>query len=211
MHPIIDNYRDLPIGVYLDIINIQETETDELRRQCLIIGALAALNEQEVLALPLDEYKRLRASAAFLQEQCPDDLLRVADRYPVGGFTLVPLKDYEKLNVAQYVDFQTFSRDAEHKLPELLSVVLVPEGCGYNTGYDIRQVQQAIREGMNVADALAIAAYFFAWSSALTISSLDYFRALAAKMKEGPTKTELQKTIAEAEEILRLSGAGSQP
>ena len=52
-HAIIDNYRDLPIGVYLDILTIQETELDEFRRQALTVGALAALNEQEVLALPI--------------------------------------------------------------------------------------------------------------------------------------------------------------
>lgn len=208
-HAIIDNYRDLPIGVYLDILTIQETEPDEFRRQALTVGALAALNEQEVLALPIDEYKRLRASAAFLSQPCPEDLLRISHTYPVGPWTLRPVKDYGDLTVAQYVDFQTFSRDVDHNLPQILSVVLIPDGHTYNDGYDMAVLQEAIREEMGVADALALAAHFFASSSALTVSSLDYCRALAAKMSNSPQKTEMLERITEAERLLRRSGDGS--
>lgn len=208
-HAIIDNYRDLPIGVYLDILSIQETEPDEFRRQALTIGALAALNEQEVLALPIDEYKRLRASSAFLSQPCPEDLLRISHTYPVGPWTLRPVLDYGKLTVAQYVDFQTFSKDRDHNLPQILSVVLIPDGHTYNDGYDMAVLQEAIREEMGVADALALAAHFFASSSALTASSLDYCRALAARMENSPQKTEMLERITEAERLLRRSGDGS--
>ncbi len=204
-HAIIDNYRDLPIGVYLDIFTLQETEPDEFRRQALTIGALAALNEQEVLAL----HKRLRASSAFLSQPCPGDLLRISHTYPVGPWTLRPVTDYGKLTVAQYVDFQTFSGDADHNLPQLLSVVLIPDGHTYNDGYDMAVLQEAIREEMGVADALALAAHFFASSSALTASSLDYCRALAARMENSPQKTEMMERITEAERLLRRSGDGS--
>lgn len=210
-YAIIDNYRDLPLGVYLDILKVQETEPDELRRQCLIIGALAALSEQEVLALPLDEYKRLRARSEFLAVPCPDDLLRVADSYPAGDWILRPVKEYDKLTVAQYVDFQTFCREPQENLPQLLSVLLIPDGHRYNDGYDMAAVQDAIQDWVNVADALALAAHFFASSSASIATTLNFSRALAGRMKDGKTKAELETKIAEVETLLARSGDGSQP
>lgn len=207
---IIDNWRDLPLGVYLDILNIEKTETDELARQVAILSALTGLDGPAVLDLPLAEYKRLRAAAGFLTEPCPDDLLRVADRYPAGDFVLRPVPDYEGLTVAQYVDFQTFSRMGEQALPQLLSVLLIPNGRHYGDGYDMKAVQAAIRDWINVADALALAAHFFVSSSASIAATLDYSRALAGKMEPGPTRDRVQEKLKEVDRLLsRSAGDGS--
>ena len=115
MIQIIDNWRDLPLGVYLDILEIQRTEQDELARQSAIIAALTGMNAADVVQLPLAEYKRLRAAAGFLAEEIPDDLLRIADRYTCGDLTLVRVKNYDELTVAQYVDFQSFGREPEKR------------------------------------------------------------------------------------------------
>lgn len=210
MIQIIDNWRDLPLGVYLDILDIQRTEQDELARQAAILAALAGMNAADVLQLPLDEYKRLRAASEFLGQECPDNLVRTADRYDCPPFTLVPVKDYDKLTVAQYVDFQTFAQNAEAHLPELLSVFLVPEGHRYMEGYEAKDVQASIRDWLNVADALGLAARFFAWSSTSTRNSLDFSRVLAGAMPEGPTKEKILKKIRETEAGLSsLDGDGS--
>ena len=212
MTPIIDNWRDLPLGTYLDILEIQRTETDELTRQAAVVAALTGMDAADVLQLPLAEYKRLRAASEFLGQECPDDLLRTASIYDCPPFTLVPVEDFDKLTVAQYVDFQTFAKDPDRHFPELLSVFLVPEGKRYCEGYDPKAVQHAIRGWMNVADALGLLARFFVWSSTLTINSLDYSRVLAGAMPEGPEKERLLAKIREAEAgISRLAGDGSLP
>lgn len=208
---IIDNYRDLPLGVYLDILDaVKANEGDELATQVAILSRLTGLNEQEVLDLPLDVYKRLAASAAFLREPCPDDLVRIADVYYAGALTLVPVKDYAKLTVAQYVDFQTFGKDVNANLVPLLSVLLVPEGCRYGEGYDIAQVQQAIRDWINVADAVGLAAHFFAFASRSIVDTVTFSRKLARTMKDGTAKTELLTKTAQLATLLsRGSGDGS--
>lgn len=207
-YDIIDNWRDLPVGVYLDILAVQAEDIDDLTRQVRTIALLTGLGEQDVLRLPLDEYKRLRAASGFLAEECPQDLLRIADTYPAGPYTLKPVRDYDKLTVAQYVDFQTFSKDVQANLPDLLSVILIPEGHNYAEGYDIKAVKAAIRDWVNVADALSLAAHFFAWSSRSITSSLDFSRLLAGRMKPGPQKEEILRKIREAETLLQSAGAG---
>jgi len=212
MNPIIDNWRDLPLGTYLDILELQRTEQDELPRQAAVIAALTGMDAADVLQLPLAEYKRLRAASEFLGHECPDDLLRTADRYGCPPFTLIPVKDFDKLTVAQYVDFQTFAKDPERHFPELLSVLLVPEGKRYCEGYDPKDVQHAIRGWLNVADALGLMARFFAWSSTSMRNSLDYSRVLAGAMPEGPEKATMLARIRETEAaISEAAGDGSLP
>lgn len=210
MIQIIDNWRDLPLGVYLDILEIQRTEQDELARQSAIIAALTGMNAADVVQLPLAEYKRLRAAAGFLAEEIPDDLLRIADRYQCGDLTLVRVKNYDELTVAQYVDFQSFGREPEKHLPELLSVFLVPEGHRYCDGYKPKDVQAAIRDWINVADVFALAADFFAWSSTSIRSSLEFSRVLAGWMKPGPQKETMLARIRETEgRLSTIAGDGS--
>lgn len=208
-YAIIDNWRDLPVGVYLDILAVQQSDADELTRQVRTIALLTGLSEQDVLGLPLNEYKRLRAASGFLSEECPQDQLRIADTYPAGDFTLKPVRDYDRLTVAQYVDFQTFSKDVQGNLPALLSVVLIPEGHSYAEGYDMKAVQAAIRDWVNVADALSLAAHFFAWSSRSIHSSLAFSRLLAGRMKAGAEKEVALRSLEKIETLLRSAGAGS--
>ena len=212
MTRIIDNWRDLPVGVYLDILDVQKEPGEEIHRQAAILSLLTGMDPAEVLNLPLDEYRRLRGAAAFLAEPCPDDLLRIADKYPLGPLVLRPTLEYDKLTVAQYVDFQTFSKDPQKYLAELISVLVVPDGHKYGDGYDVKDVQAAIREWMNVADALALLAHFFAWSSSLIHNTPASFRLLAETKtpEERRLLKRLLKKMARTEATLSsFAGAGS--
>ena len=159
---IIDNYRKLPIGKYIDIVKLCETEMDELDRKVKIVGILTGLTDDEVLNLPLPEFTECCAKAKFLDKQCPENLIpSVSKSYFVGGFTLVPVTDMRKVTTAQYIDFITFSKDKEHNIVEMLSCFLVPKGMDYNEGYDILEVHNAIKAEMSVAEVLALLAFFF--------------------------------------------------
>lgn len=163
MKGIIDSYRKLPIGKYMEIVRICEVEMDEVDRRVRIVGILSGLTDDEVLSLPLTKFTEYSAAARFLDGPCPENLIpAVAKSYPVGGFVLVPVTDMRKITTAQYIDFQTFSKDKEHNFVEMLSCFLVPKGCDYNDGYDIMEVHEAIREEMSVAEVIALLAFFFA-------------------------------------------------
>ena len=159
---IIDNYRDLPLGKYEEIVHICEEEMPEVDRRVAIISVLTDLSEDEVLHLPLATFSDYSARSRFVERECPENMVPgVAKSYPIGGFVLVPVTDIRKITAAQYIDFQTFAEDREHKFVELLSCFLVPRGCEYNDGYDVLEVHRAIREEMSVAQAIALLAFFF--------------------------------------------------
>lgn len=159
---IIDNYRDLPYGKYEEIVRLCETEMTDVDRKVAVIAVLTGKTEDEVLRLPLDTFTRYSAATRFLEAECPENLIpAVARSYPVGGFVLVPVADMRKVTAAQYIDFQTFAEDRDHRAVEMLSCFLIPRGCDYNDGYDVLDVHRAIRDGMSVATVLSLLAFFF--------------------------------------------------
>lgn len=207
---IIDNYRDLPIGTYMDIQAACKDESlDELGKQVRIISLLANASEDDILNLPIADYKRLVAKSRFLEAPSPDSPGRIAKEYRIGGFTLVPTSDFRKITTAQYIDFQTFSAQGEDKYVEILSCFLVPKGHKYGDGYDTMEVQDAIRQNVSVAETLSMAAFFLTRYVRLIRYSLTYSRRLLQRMKESPEKGAMKERIAQAEALL-TNGDGWQ-
>lgn len=158
----IDNYRDLPVGKYEEIVRICDAEMTDVDRKVAILSVLTGLTEDEVLNLPLPKFTEYSAKSRFLESECPENLIPgVARSYPIGGFVLVPTTDIRKITAAQYIDFQTFSKERDTKTVEMLSCFLVPRGYDYNEGYDVLDVHKAIRDEMSVAEMLAHLAFFF--------------------------------------------------
>jgi len=160
MIKIIDNYRNLPVGKWLEILELSKDENvDALEQQVKTIAILTGLTEDEVLDLPIMEYKSLAAKTKFLEKDY-DGKLQIAKSYGLNGMELIPVKDFNKITTAQYVDYQTFSKEGDIYLVQTLSTLLVPKGKKYNDGYDMDAVQQAIRENLSVADVLSLYAFF---------------------------------------------------
>ena len=205
----IDNYRKLPIGKYLEIVRLCDTEMDEVDRKVKIVGILTGLTDDEVLSLPLTEFAECCAKAKFLDNPCPENLIpSVSKSYPVGGFVLVPVTDMRKVTTAQYIDFQTFSKDKEHNFVEMLSCFLVPKGLEYNDGYDILDVHEAIREEMSVAEVLALLAFFFkGWVRSIRSTQSSLVRE-AMKLEDEETKERMLRRIREFRPSTK-SGDGS--
>lgn len=208
---IIDNYADLPVGKYLDILAANERDADDLDRQVATIAILADATEDDILALPLDEYATLAQKAAFLLD-VDKGSHAVAKSYRLGGLDLIPVADAAKVTAGQFIDFQQLTKDGgmERNLPAVLSCLLVPKGKTYGTGYDIADVQDAIRRHLSVTDALSLLAFFFASSEALLRRSLTYSEKEAKRVKDPEKKAAIEARIKAAREMLSpTAGAGS--
>lgn len=193
---IIDNYRDLTLGKYEEILRICEEEMPEVDRRVAIIAILSGLTEDEVLHLPLPTFTDYSARSHFIERPCPDNLIPgVARSYQIGGRVLLPVTDIRKITAAQYIDFQTFAQDREHKVVELLSCFLVPRGCDYNEGYDVVEIHDAIREEMSVAEAIALLAFFFKGWLVSTRRTLSSSARMVKKIKDEKARTELTMRI----------------
>ena len=204
----IDNYRDLPVGKYEEIVKLCETEMSEYDRRVAIVAILSGLTEDEVLHLPLDVFTDYSVRSRFIERECPENMIPgVSKNYPIGGFVLLPVTDIRKITAAQYIDFQTFAQDRENKTVELLSCFLVPRGKEYNDGYDVLEVHKAIREEMSVAEALSLLAFFFkGWLLSIR-NTLSYSARIVKRIKNRETKAALMMKIQDLLDSL-TDGAG---
>ena len=160
----INNYNRLPIGKYIDICAIYaDTSLDDLTKQVKTLSILTDKSEDDILDLPILEYQGMAKEAKFLEASfsIPKDAGRIGRTYNLGKWKLKPVSEIGKMSTAQYVDFQHLCDDPLHHLPELVSVFLIPEGHKYNTGYDIIELQDDIRNTLCVADASSLLAFFF--------------------------------------------------
>ena len=203
---IIDNYRNLPVGKYLEICDLARDENvDPLTQQVKTISILTGLTEDEVLALPIMEYKEFAGKTKFLEKDY-DGKLQIAKSYGLNGMELIPVKDITKINVAQYVDFQTFSKEGDKYIVESLSTLLIPKGKKYNEGYEISDIHKAIRENLSVADVLSLSAFFLK----MWVKSIKDFQIFSIKeIQKIPDKEKRDKLMKQMEEIhSKINGDG---
>ena len=206
MIKIIDNYRNLPVGKWLEILELSKDENvDELEQQVKTIAILTGLTDDEVLDLPIMEYKSLAAKTMFLEKEY-DGKLQIAKSYGLNGMELIPVKDFNKITTAQYVDYQTFSKEGDMYLVQTLSTLLVPKGKKYNDGYDMDAVQQAIRDNLSVADVLSLYAFFLTkWVKSIK-DSQTY---LDKEIKKIPNKLMREKLMKQVQEMRsKINGVG---
>ena len=98
--------------------------------------------------------------------------------------------------------WQEFAYAAEALAGRFHVLLVVPDGHKYGDGYDVKDVLAAIREWMNVADALALLAHFFAWSSSLIHNTPDSFR-LLAETKTPEERRLLKRLLKKWKKVLK--------
>lgn len=206
---IIDSYNKLTLGKYMEIQEVSRNESlEDIDKQVQILSILTGVAEEEILHLPIQDYKELVVKSGFLD---PENINYhpVAKKYILGKFELIPCRDFRKIETCQYIDFQTYAPDLDKYLVEFLSVILVPKGHRYNEGYDILEVQKAIREEMSVSDGVSLAGFFLTWCRKSIKDSLNYSKQEAMRIKDKTKREEILGKIREQERLLETSGDGS--
>lgn len=206
---IIDSYNKLTLGKYMEIQEVSRNESlEDIDKQVQILSILTGVAEEEILHLPIQDYKELVAKSGFLD---PENINYhpVAKKYLLGKFELIPCRDFRKIETCQYIDFQTYAPDLDKYLVEFLSVILVPKGHRYNEGYDILEVQKAIRDEMSVSDGVSLAGFFLTWCKKSIKASLNYSKQEAMRIKDKTKREEIMGKIQEQERLLETSGDGS--
>lgn len=206
----IRDYRHLPVGKWAEIQAVCNDDTlEELDKQVTVLAILGDMTNDEVLELPLVEYRQRVADASFLTSADDAVAPRAARKYICGGFVLVPCMDARKITTAQYIDFQDYADKGDSAIVEALSCLLVPEGHKYMQDYDITDVQNAIRENMSTYDAMGLCAFFLSKSARSLRRFLTYSEKATNRLKDKETKRTLKERIAAIRQTLsRTAGAG---
>ena len=208
----IDSYKSLPIGDYQKILALcKDDGLEELDRQVKILSILTGIGEDEILDLPIQEFKVMTSRMGFLERDLPTEVTRLEESYRIGRFNLVPVIDMRKISTAQYIDFQSFHQAGfEEHFVEILSCILIPKGRKYNQDYDIIEVQDAIRRDLNVHDGASIYAFFMFSCRESIKDILTFSLQETKKIKDKAKKEKIQEQIRRQMRRLVTSGDGSR-
>lgn len=153
----IDNYESMPYMTFKRLVMACETAEDDTQRTVSVLSILTGKSEDEILNLSIAEYGRLAQIAQFIGT-APTNV-PVVKEYKIGDFTLEPVIKIKDMTAGQFIDFQQYVKDDEKDI-ELLSCLLVPKGHKYLEGYDVEDVQAALREYLLTRDAIALKSSF---------------------------------------------------
>lgn len=183
---LIDNLHQLPIGKYLQIIEIGKSEMSEIDKSTAILEILTGWSANDIEQLPLPTYSALVSGCGWLYEEPKP--VQVEKSYKIGDFDC-RVTDAKKITTAQYIDFQTYGKDMDAYIVEVLSIVLVPKGKRYGEGYDIEQLRKWIAMYLPTDTALSLIAFFLlnAQQSMLTILTSS-----VKTIQQAPAKTMKQ-------------------
>ena len=198
----IDNYESMPYQTFKRLLAACETAEDDTQRTVSVLAILTGKTEDEILNLPIAEYGRLAQIARFIGEEPHNVPVRA--EYTIGEFTLEPTLKLKNMTAGQFIDFQEYVKD-EDKDFELLSCLLIPKGCKYCDGYDVEDVQNALRQHLLTRDALALKS-FFAVSSVASLPTILTSSEEVRKILTRKQRREMRK----AARVMRSlkSGAG---
>ena len=203
-----NDYSNLPIGKYYEILDICESDLSKIEKDLAVIAVLLDVTEDEVYKLKPEEVYELQQQLKFLSKPAKDakkkfKKLKIADK------TYKIVSKLDELNIGQYVDFQfNWNKDYLTNLPQILSIFLIPEGCKYNEGYDIVEVQQAIKDNLSIEAALNIAFFLRRKSVDLIKSRLLYCRLMLMmtkwRMKDKKLKAQMKELIQKYKKLEKL-------
>ena len=204
------DWDNISIDKYYEIKDIlDDEEDDDITKNVKMVAVITDKDEDEVWSMDMAEAGEYISKLTFLNKfELPKNPNM---KIKLPNYDLVVMKDVTKINVAQYVDFQNFVKlPLREGMEKILSIFLIPEGCKYNEGYDIIDLQKVIRENMSFRVAEGLLSFFLNRYGRSLVHSLAYCKRQMKKMKNKEMMEKLEKAQKEImqkmDSLMHLTG-----
>lgn len=196
------NWGEISIKKFDEIKKALNTNSNnELEANLELLAVLCNVDIQEIENLPLTEFSKLLKQTDFIVKMPKVD---IKDNYIINGKKYNVCLSVNKMTTAQYIDYQTFGKDIDGNLKNLVSVFLIPEGKKYGE-YDLENVIDELYNNMPIADAYSVCFFFTLQLQSLTKVTLSYLeRKIRKEMKKEKDKIRKEKIMMGLEQIQRV-------
>lgn len=208
-------WQNITIAVYDKLKGLKDdeinTQEDELNVNIKLLSILCDVTEDEISNLPLTEFSKLIEQTAFLKDM---PKYEIETRYKVGNQTYDVQTNIRAMTTAQFIDFQTLSKEQDKNFANLLACFLIPKGKKYGDGYDIIEVAEYLYNNMSIATARSIMFFFTLQYQALQKVILTYsikqLKKEMRKTRNEEARAQLAMTIQQMTQLKTLiqNGAG---
>lgn len=198
------SWKDININTFdkLKNITLSDDKSDlvGLNTNIELLSILCDCDEDDIANLTTSEFSYLLSQTEYLKEMPKVD---INDTYILNGTEYKVFLTLKEMSVAQYIDFQTFFKEKEKYLKELLSIFLIPKGKKYGEGYSIDDTIKEIGEHLSIVEAKSILFFFIILYQSLTKVTLDCsikdLKKVMKKTKNEDEKEKLNMAIMEME------------
>lgn len=207
-------WQDITVNVFKKLKSVELGNgdmIDNLNANIQLLSILCDCDEDEIASLSRNEFSKLLSQTEFLKSMPKS---KIQDKYVVNGKRYDVFLSLKEMSVAQYIDFQSHSKDKEKYFNELLTVFLIPHGKNYGEGYNVADVAEELGNHLSIVDAYSILFFFILLYQTLTRVTLDCslkdMRKMMKKAKTKEEKEKLEMAIAEMTKArdLARNGAG---
>lgn len=197
------DWDNITINKYYEIKDIlDDKDMDDITKNVKIVSIITDKDEDEIWNMELTEVGDYVDKLKFLNKF---DIPKRPDmKITLPHYNIEVMKDTSKINVAQYVDFQSFvTLPLRDGIDKILSVFLIPKGKNYNTDYDILDLQKEIRENLSFRIAQGLLGFFLRGHIRSLIHFLDYSEKELKKEKNQDLMAQMKKKRMEVEQRLK--------
>lgn len=209
----IHSWGEVTLNEYDSIMEICNDEgLSSAEKDIALIAILCGVEEKEVWNQTVENVNRLREDIKWVSEFNYPKTIRF-NSIKVGKYDCNVDVNVNNMTIAQYVDFQTYFKDAERYKAELLSVFFIPKGHKYNDGYEISDIINEIRENVSILTYNSVIFFFLQEYQNSTKDLAVYLGMMMRKRarwtKRGKLRTlfkEMAKKMMEVREMQLLHG-----
>ena len=178
---------------YFKILDILEDKNlTGLEESVELVSAITGMPTDEIYNMTLDESGKLFCQLKFLNSF--DLIPNYNPKYiKLPSFKIKIMKDVTNMTVSQYIDYQQFVLlPLREGYDKLLSIFLIPEGCKYNDGYDIVELQKEIREGLSWREVQTLLNFFMKKYLESILHTLKSFNQAMLKEKNPERRIQMK-------------------
>lgn len=203
----ITSWDKCPINTYYAIDNCLSSDRPDYEKQIELLSIVCECTEDEIWELPLTEVSSMIGQLKWINS-FDFDKGRKFKKIKIGDLQCNVAQDLYGFTVAQYVDFQTYwKREQKHKLAEMLSVFIIPDGKKYNQDYDMLEFQRLIGENVPMTVAQSVC-FFFLRQLANSIRALQIYLdwetgRMRKKMKDSKLKEQVEEARMEMNRLMK--------
>lgn len=201
----IDSFDKLTISKYRELLSLDNN--DEMEYGIQILAVLSDTPEEDLMALPLDEFTSLMSKTKFIYKEIDRmDYRKLGKTLTINGKKYDVIKDARSMTAGQYIDYRTYAKNEDFlsTLPYILTVFLVPSGMKYGEGYDIEDVAKELDQHLDIRTALCISDFFLHQSLFSIKVSLRYLKWMMKRMLRKETNQEMREKMITARQQIDL-------
>ena len=202
------NWNDITIEIYDKIRQLETditTQEEALDINVKLLSILCDVNEDDIINLPLTEFTILVGKTEFLKNM---PKLGIETKYRIGDRVFDVQTNLRAMTTAQFIDFQTLSKDKDKNMKNLLACFMLPKGKKYGEDYDIIEVAEYLYKNMSIATARSVMFFFTLQYQTLQVvilnCSIKEMKKTLKREKNEETKKKLDEALQQMMQLKTL-------